>query len=763
MVPGGGGASSTTQQPTLARKDSAKDLGARRTATRASPPTEEAQSNGMPADKVSQSQFTTSRIRTLTAAQVNGHVEDVPAPQARAPPPAFPPGLAPPPRAGPPESNTWNYRDPNSIIQGPFEAAQMHDWFTQGFFSGDLAVKRAQEHEFETLDKLIARTGDSDTPFLSAPLQPTAPPLPAPLPSQSPSLLFAQAQGQAQAQAVAQSRSASWHEPFGASVDAFGRPLPAQPPISTSPVSLLHRPASALDPWAPRESPSLWDHRATPPLANAFAQPAYQPTLDAFGCPTGTTPPRAPSHYAPTSRTASLDAAEWLRQPQSLAPGTPPIIAAEEAPKEDASVAAARKESTPQPIAPPPRQETAVPDVTSALADAKIDEEPTPTEVSVATSAETTQSAKRRRGGRGGANREKPASQEPAQEQVQEPAEEEEPVKEEPAAPKQAPWVKEDKESTGPSLREIQEAEEREAEKRRALERQQSLRAQALAAQRADSERLPTSSTWGTLDAPRLASPGSAKSPWAARSPAPANAGKSLKDIQEEEEAQRRQAAAARNAIPASQRAYAGSVSADARAPTGPGWTTVAVKPPPQPKAAPAMRAAIPGLPASAAPQPAARAPPPKTVVAPAPKPAVAPQPRAPVIRSVSIGGSAAPKPEPDAPPQPSPDFVKWCKTALKGLHVPFDEFLQMLLSFPLEASPDVLEIISDSVYANSSTLDGRRFANDFVARRKADVAARTPAPVAAKSNNMADVVRAQPQQSSEWNVKVSGGKTKRR
>lgn len=29
-----------------------------------------------------------------------------------------------------------------------------------------------------------------------------------------------------------------------------------------------------------------------------------------------------------------------------------------------------------------------------------------------------------------------------------------------------------------------------------------------------------------------------------------------------------------------------------------------------------------------------------------------------------------------------------------------------MLLSFPLDASPDVLEIISDSVYANSSTLE---------------------------------------------------------
>lgn len=48
---------------------------------------------------------------------------------------------------------------------------------------------------------------------------------------------------------------------------------------------------------------------------------------------------------------------------------------------------------------------------------------------------------------------------------------------------------------------------------------------------------------------------------------------------------------------------------------------------------------------------------------------------------------------------------------------------MQMLLSFPLDPSPTVVEIISDSVYASSSTLDGRRFASEFVAKRKADAA----------------------------------------
>lgn len=49
---------------------------------------------------------------------------------------------------------------------------------------------------------------------------------------------------------------------------------------------------------------------------------------------------------------------------------------------------------------------------------------------------------------------------------------------------------------------------------------------------------------------------------------------------------------------------------------------------------------------------------------------------------------------------------------------------MQMLLSFPLDPSPTVIEIISDSIYANSSTLDGRRFAAEFCQKRKADAAA---------------------------------------
>jgi PERQ amino acid-rich with GYF domain-containing protein len=42
------------------------------------------------------------------------------------------------------------------------------------------------------------------------------------------------------------------------------------------------------------------------------------------------------------------------------------------------------------------------------------------------------------------------------------------------------------------------------------------------------------------------------------------------------------------------------------------------------------------------------------------------------------------------------------------------DDFVQQLLLLPAET-----DIISDSVYANSQTLDGRRFAEEFIRRRK--------------------------------------------
>ena len=94
-----------------------------------------------------------------------------------------------------------------------------------------------------------------------------------------------------------------------------------------------------------------------------------------------------------------------------------------------------------------------------------------------------------------------------------------------------------------------------------------------------------------------------------------------------------------------------------------------------------------------------------------------------------------------------------------------------MLLSFPVEADSSTMEIISDLIYANSTTMDGRRFATEFVNRRKADQTTRAKGSgatgVSAKLTSIADVVKAQPKPAQpEWggfkvvNKKKKGGRS---
>jgi PERQ amino acid-rich with GYF domain-containing protein len=88
-----------------------------------------------------------------------------------------------------------------------------------------------------------------------------------------------------------------------------------------------------------------------------------------------------------------------------------------------------------------------------------------------------------------------------------------------------------------------------------------------------------------------------------------------------------------------------------------------------------------------------------------------------------------------------------------------------MLLSFPLEPDSSTIEIISDTIYSNSTTLDGRRFASEFVARRKADVRSKhtsIPGKATAKPVSIADVVKATPKATQpEWGFKVVNKKKK--
>lgn len=90
-----------------------------------------------------------------------------------------------------------------------------------------------------------------------------------------------------------------------------------------------------------------------------------------------------------------------------------------------------------------------------------------------------------------------------------------------------------------------------------------------------------------------------------------------------------------------------------------------------------------------------------------------------------------------------------------------------MLLSFPVDPDPSTTEIISDLIYANSTTLDGRRFAAEFVNKRKADVASRRGTAAVGKPVSIADIVKTQPKPTQpEWggfkvvNKKKKGGRS---
>ncbi|KAL8858893.1 MAG: hypothetical protein Q9178_004572 [Gyalolechia marmorata] len=275
-----------------------------------------------------------------------------------------------------------------------------------------------------------------------------------------------------------------------------------------------------------------------------------------------------------------------------------------------------------------------------------------------------------------------------------------------------APWAKETNESTkGPSLKEIQAIEARKAAQqeeialvaRRQLAEQERLNQQQQ--QTAPAPGLPSSANWANSISPAV--PGS--SAWAKpnaskptiATPVPVTK-KTLAQIQKEEEARKTRAAASAAAANAANSATSAAASAGGKryadlagkaplasvatqAQTNQLWTTVGaggkVKTPTGPVAPTPVRAASTSSAQQAAPSKAKAA-------------------------GKTVDKHAA-----------NEELQRWTKTALsKGLNpgITVDDFCTQLLFLPLE--PD---IISDSIYSSSQTLDGRRFAEEFIRRRK--------------------------------------------
>ncbi|KAI9805082.1 MAG: hypothetical protein M1825_000916 [Sarcosagium campestre] len=288
------------------------------------------------------------------------------------------------------------------------------------------------------------------------------------------------------------------------------------------------------------------------------------------------------------------------------------------------------------------------------------------------------------------------------------------------AAASIAPWAKETNEgSKGPSLKEIQEAEALKAS--RAGEIAVATRRAALEQERVSQPAaplpapgLPSSASWANGSSP-VTPTGSAPTAWAKSAAGKSNAAqkssgaKTLSQIQKEEEARKQKAAASTASSgtlatgpsgPGGKR-YADLAGKAAQAQPGSAngaWTTVGasgkVKGPASPAAAPApqtVRAASGSAPATSTSSKG--------------------RPSAGASRGSTgnnVNGTRT---------NAHDEFTKWAKSALaKGLNtnINVDDFVQQLLMFPPEA-----EIISESVDGNSQTMDGRRFAEEFLRRRK--------------------------------------------
>lgn len=331
-------------------------------------------------------------------------------------------------------------------------------------------------------------------------------------------------------------------------------------------------------------------------------------------------------------------------------------------------------------------------------------------------------------------------------------------------------WATEDDAKKGKAslgLREIQEAEAKKAEARKIAERERLARALVSTPPAVVDDAQPFTASWGLPTSqtgvraavtPRsgeaVATPAASAPVWTSTSTAPAK--KTMKEIQEEEERRKKMGLKDSMAATAARRGYAETtfkVTPSAQA-VGGAWTTVGANgktnapvPTPAPAPGPVRLATTPSVSTQAAPTP---------------------RPNGMTARSTSqtfTKAAAAPSRVDDTPVTSTHDFLKWLSDTLKGLNssVNLEDMTQMLLSFPLDPDPSTSEIISDLIYANSTTLDGRRFAAEFVKRRRASGTA-GPGPNGNGKVSIADVVKTAPRAAQpEWGFKVVNKKKKGR
>lgn len=667
----------------------------------------------------------------------------------------------------------WFYRDPNGQEQGPFTGNQMHEWYSHSYFKDDLPIRRERESTFVTLSELKTSTGNAVQPFLSQ-ARPRLPPnLPIPV--------------------AALSNAGSIPSPT--LNDSFHR-LNMQGGVPQQP---FHQPAAIANHFQPQfdASPGFmgpqqpWNPAPGPHtpgrMNNGYGSIGGQQPFPTYGAPIGTPvrDPFGPSAFGQPTWGATKPATAWQHQAAPIsAPAHAPMPQQQQMemptesyfPEQPEPVDQIQPEQAPIDVnqfdetdpefdTESQMEEDAVEDIVGD--DDEEDEEEVP-EVAKAAPASAWG---------------KPASA-PRKDSISEPtpaaasklppapaslppkpaaakAEPSSPIatpltpSADRATPKPAPWADKPSVATGPSLREIQEAEARQAEARKIARAE--ARATASPAPGSSDDHHISTLSWGLPQqgAKVAAPPTSSSTP-----PAPAWGGgsegpkKTLKQIQEEEERRKAkqdsQARAAQAAVGGTtvKRGYADLASHSSPAPAlaaasqAAGWTTVGTGGKSSTPVKPTVTTTIIQ----------------KTVVQKPVTPVVA-VPK-PIAVAAKVNGS-------EEASQPSVEFIRWTKQALTGLTVNVDDFIQMLLQFPIDppasSRGEVLEIISDSVYASSRTLDGRRFAQEFFTRRKADsLRNATGSRPVQKITSLADVVKTQPKPPASADLGFKVVKTKK-
>lgn len=540
-----------------------------------------------------------------------------------------------------PHQIKWYYLDPTGNQQGPFDGTIMQSWYTGGYLTQDLNLRREDEFTYYPLQQFITLVNNYLEPFL-VPL-PDLKPQPQSIPFQQ-NIGFDQQlpgffnQGFSQSQSQipqVQNAHQNWSSNSGRSSPWINQSVLATDPVATQDFRIGAQSPFMNSSFNNQSSSSL----AKSSSVDVSAQNDHDDLLNQIHSKVINNVLQDEEEV----KTQQAAVQATVEQPQAV---KQPIVT-KEVPKEAKPVKSTQASATTIPASKPTIQE--------APFETKATNGHVSAEVPKVLKTETAK----------------------------------------PVAPKLAPWANKSV-SKAPqlTLEQIQRLEAEESEKQaKAKAKQDNLLAAQLLA---NTEKSIKEST-----APKTILPST--SSWGTPTKTTAVPAKTLLDIQREEAEAAASASAAAAAAAASNSASStpmkkaasakGSFAsiATSSAPPANAWTVVSSNKKPVTK-----------------PQ--------------APKITSGPKPVTPdVLRSVSSSTAAQIQPSSTFTKAVSPrqDFLSWSRTSMKlNKGVNKEEVLQIMLMLPVGSESS--EIIADTIYSNSSTMDGRRFAQEFMKRRKA-------------------------------------------